>query len=121
MPEVLTALGMLVLFVLVLALAYLATKWIGKRYGGRIGGSSGNIKILDRAALGPDRSLYIVEAAGKTLLIGATQQRIETLCELDPEALPPPAQEEPSAFASTLKSVLKDGWGVGGGKRRDGD
>ena len=113
MAEVLSALGMLAAFVLVLVLAYLATKWLGKRYGGRPGGSAGNIKILDRASLGPDRCLYIVEAGGKTLLIGATSQRIDALSELDPEALLPPAQETP--FASTLKTVLKNGWAVGGG------
>lgn len=119
--EVLQALGLLVVFVLVLVLAYFTTKWVGKRYGGgAAGGMAGNIRVVDRVTLGPDWMLCIVEAAGKTMLLGVTQQRIEKLCDVEASELLPPRQGDTAPFAAALKNALDKGWGIGKGSDKPG-
>ena len=82
MPEnqvlaVLSLLGGILLFVLVLVLAWLCTRWLGMRYSGfRIGGA---VEVLDRTAIGPDRTLVIVRAGGKVWMLGVTPQNITFL------------------------------------------
>lgn len=120
LPEILSALGLLVVFVLVLVCAYYATKWIGKRYSGQLGGTSGNIKVLDKISLGQDRMLFIIEAAGETMLIGVTPQHIEKLGDVSPEALLPTSQGGTVSFVDTLRQTMKDGWGIGGKKSDPG-
>jgi flagellar biogenesis protein FliO len=74
---------------------------------------SGYIKIVDRANLGPDRTLYIIEAAGKTLLLGITAQKIERLAQLDAGRLVQSHEQaggEPilEMFSQLLRKAQKD-------------
>lgn len=112
---VLSALLILLVFIGVLVMAYYATKLVGKQYSAGQS-SSGNIRILDRTYLGQDRMLVIIEVAGQTMLVGATAQHIEKLCDIDPESLQAPAtpQSPSTLFADTFKSVLQQNWGRGG-------
>ena len=45
------------------------------------------ICMLDRMALAKDKCLYLTEVGGKYLLIGVTNQSINTLGEIDKDAL----------------------------------
>ncbi|MEA5010151.1 MAG: flagellar biosynthetic protein FliO [Angelakisella sp.] len=116
MPEqlsiVLSALFMLIVFIGVLVLAYLATKFIGKRYSVP-GLSANNIKIIDKVYFGQDRALIIVQVTGKTLLIGTTAHHIEKICDIDAELLNKPEPRSPQAFSQTFKQVLNNNWGIG--------
>jgi flagellar biosynthetic protein FliO len=69
-------------FAVVIVLAYISTKYAGRKLSLKNGGT-GNIKIIDKVALGTDKSLVIVQSAGKTMLIGVTSQHIEFISELD--------------------------------------
>jgi len=120
--EFLSALGLLAVLILVLVLAYFTTRWVGKHYGGGgiAGGASGSIRVVDKLMLGPDRMLCIVQTAGKTLLLGITQQRIEMLCELDEAALTFPERGTVPSFADMFKTVLeKTKNGKADGKKGD--
>ncbi len=75
----------IVVMVAVLIGAYLTTKYISKKSGRVM--KSRYISVLDRMALAKDKSLYLTEVGGKYLLIGVTNQGINTLGEIDKEAL----------------------------------
>lgn len=98
---------LLVLFALVVVCAYYATRLLGKRYGAQNSGS-GWISILDRAYIGQDRQILVIQVADKTMLIGVTASHIEKLCELDPGQLPSlPGKPQEAAFKGLLDSFLK--------------
>lgn len=105
--------GVLVGFAVILYLAYLATKILGKRMtiGGR---GNKNIKILESVPLGQNKSLMIVEAAGKTFLLGITSNEISLVSELDGENLVADSSDknaETMEFSSALKKVLENNFG----------
>ncbi len=64
----------------VCALVVLAL-WLLRRRG--VGGGKG-LRVVARLTLEPRRTLYVVEAAGKFLLVGAGEGAMATLAELDP-------------------------------------
>jgi flagellar biosynthetic protein FliO len=74
-----------VVMVAVLIGAYVLTKWFSKKSRRMV--KSRYICVLDRMALAKDKSLYLTEVGGKCLLIGVTNQNINTLGEIDKDAL----------------------------------
>ena len=76
----------LVGFILILYLAYFATKKIGKRMSVRgVGGK--NIRIIDSVSIGQHGSIMLIMTAGKLLLVGITQNGMSLLSELDPSEI----------------------------------
>jgi flagellar biosynthetic protein FliO len=71
---------------LVILAVVCALAWVILKYGVRRGGlrQAGLLKVVARLPLEPRRTLYVVEAPGKTLLIGVSEGAIATLAELDP-------------------------------------
>lgn len=80
------------------------------------------LKILAKMPLPPKNNLYVIKAAGKTLLIGASEKSISTLSELDSdgktiqssaksfkksEKMLEQSEEDALTFSSFLKSTLK--------------
>ena len=63
--------------------------WVIVRFGARwIVGARGRARGMDvvaRLPLEPRRSLYVVEVAGKTLLVGTSEMGLNVLSELDGE------------------------------------
>lgn len=64
---------------LILLLFY-ALKKLNKRVSVSAGGK---LKVLERVGIGRDGMLLVISIDGKLMLIGATAQRIEKLCDLD--------------------------------------
>ena len=83
---ILNALFGLALFCGILYLAYLSTKYIGKKYstGGK---AKGNLQILDCISLGKDSRLCIVRAGEKYLLVGISSHNISLVSELNENEL----------------------------------
>ena len=124
---VLSLLGGLCLFVLVLAAAWLCTRWLGGYYR-RGGGENGTIRVLERTAVGPDRTLMVVRTGARVWLIGVTPHHISPIGELDPgdypEEVRTPAAAAGKEFSTALQSALQ-GWtgkrqGQEDGKEQDG-
>jgi flagellar biosynthetic protein FliO len=106
--DVLTS-SLLVLLV-VCALAGLVL-WLRGRGGGGVRGAR-YLEVLDQAQLAPRRSLHVVEVAGKTLLLGASENGLALICELDGALL------QPVSAPPSLVSLLRSTWagrGTGAG------
>lgn len=81
LSAVFSLMGGILLFVLVLFLAWYCTRWIGKRCNAPH--TSGEIEVLERTPIGTDRMLVIIRVCGKVWLLGVTSQQISLICELD--------------------------------------
>ena len=107
---ILSVLGGLFLFLLVLLLAWLCSRWLGARFGtGTAAGKS--IEVLERMAAGPDRALMILRAGGKVFLVGSTSRHFDLIGELDAaefEDRPGPSEHVSTPFATALQSALKN-------------
>jgi flagellar protein FliO/FliZ len=93
----------LLAFFAVILLAWLAARWLLRRMYGP--GSGGRVRVLERVPLEPRRSLYLVEAGEKLLLVGATEHDIRLLGEFKRDELPAPPPVERRTFLDVLRSV----------------
>jgi len=60
------------------------------------------MEVLAFQSLGPGRGLYLVRCLDKKLLVGATAQSIQSICEMTDET----TDEEDFEFGSTLKEKV---------------
>jgi flagellar biogenesis protein FliO len=78
--------GPVVQLLLALALVGAGIKWalpaIVKRFGGRISTEIGGTIRIEESAAFPGGRLYVVEARGRTLLLGTTAQSVACLADL---------------------------------------
>jgi flagellar protein FliO/FliZ len=74
-------LSLLVLFIGVIFLAYLTSRFLAVKMGGM--GQSAGSAIHMTLALGPNRNIHLVEMAGRFFVVGATEQSIQLLFEID--------------------------------------
>ena len=107
-------LGVLAVIVLILYLAYFATRWIGTRSapGGagalRVSGA-GDLRILGQLGVGRNERLVLVRLGERCYLLGVTEHQITLLRELDgEEAAPWLAQSEGAPTAPGFLEVLSE-------------
>lgn len=116
---VLSLLGGLCLFILVLAAAWFCTRWLGGYYR-RNSGGEGTIQVLERTVVGPDRTLMVVRTGEQVWFIGVTPHHIGLIGQLDPAGYPEkaPGPDLTAAgrdFSAALQSAIA-GWS--GGKKQ---
>ena len=75
--------------------------------GRGVGKASGAIRVVARCPLEPRRSVYVVEAAGRSFLIGVGDGPMAVLAELDGDKLPRPEPGAPVRFADVLAKVFR--------------
>jgi flagellar protein FliO/FliZ len=107
--------SLLVVFMFVLVMAYLASRFLGGRFAKATVEGSG--KILENLPLGPNRSVCVVELAGKVVMLGVTEQSITLLQEItDPQQIETlrskegqqlPVEGFEQVFAEQFKSLDK--------------
>jgi len=76
----------LVTLAAVCALAWWVLRWAARRGVSR--SPAGVVTVLDRVALDPRRTLFVVRVGGKVLLLGGGDGGLSVLTELDPATLP---------------------------------
>ena len=114
--DLISLLGALVVIALVMAGAYAFTRWAGTRLGGGLSFKPGGsrLKVLDRAALGKEQSLLVVQAGERYLLLGSTAAGLTLLAELtreEGEAWGPaagaeaPAEGKPGDFRALMQRL----------------
>ena len=67
----------------VLALAYVSMAALKRYTSGAVSQRGSLLEVLDSTTLGPNRSVYVVRAGQKRLVLGVTQNQITALAELD--------------------------------------
>lgn len=83
------------IFVFVVGLAYFAARFLGGRFAHQQTGDGG--RILSHLPLGPNRSVCVMEMAGRIFMLGVTEHSITLLTEItDPEEIERLHQEEQS-------------------------
>ena len=103
----------LLLFIFIIYLAYFATKKMGKRLSIK-GVANKNIKILESVSIGQNKSIVIIESAGKVLLIGVTQNEITLICELDENMIDKSEDDKNVGgmeFSKAFKTALEQKFG----------
>ncbi len=114
LDAILSLIWVLVCVLVIIALAYLFTKYVAGRgagFFGRSGGTEG-FRVLARLPLGREQCLLLVEAGERRLLLGAAPSGISLVAELTQEEAraicPPPSdQPAPPSFQEALRTVLK--------------
>lgn len=98
----------LVLFVIILGLSFFLAKHVSKKQGLQFGNGSKNIKIIEKCPLSHDKMLVIVKSAGKTMLMGVTNNHIELISELNEDEilLNSDGDKKPMDFAEMLKGII---------------
>lgn len=77
---------------LVCGLAYALFRWVLPRLTAA-GSANSMVRVVDRAGLDARKSLYVVEVAGRWLLVGASEAGVHLVSELDPERAREAAEE----------------------------
>jgi flagellar biosynthetic protein FliO len=106
-------------------LAIYGSIWLLKRLTtrGRRGGRQGLLEVIETAYLGPKRSVSLVRVAGKSVLIGTTDNQISMLTELSEEETTavmsePPAGADDDSFRDLLSVATRKMKSLTMGKRR---
>lgn len=73
-------LSLLITFLVVLGLAYFTSRIMGQKMRFSAGSSGG--KIISTLSFGSGRGIYVIEIAGKYLILGVTDQNIHLLREI---------------------------------------
>jgi flagellar biosynthetic protein FliO len=94
--------------------------WLVVRYGGRwlaAGQAGRGVEVLARVPLEPRRSLFVIEAAGKTLLLGTSEMGLTVLAELDGAVFRAEAGQRAKGggLAALVQAALERRRGKGGG------
>ncbi len=108
MGDILTLAGLILTVGVILILAYICSKYIGRSMVGYK--SSHNMKVVDSMALGPDKSLIIAKVLDKYFLLGVSSGSISMLKEMPIEELGALAQNEnkDNLGIPQFKSVFSD-------------
>ena len=76
--------SLILTFVVILVLAYFSSRFLGYKLSQNAG--NGDSKILSSLLLGPNRAVYVVEVAGKCMVLGVTEHQITLLQEINSPA-----------------------------------
>ena len=104
----------LLVFLVIIVGAWLAARWLMRRMYGPQATTGGRLRVVERVPLEPRRTLYLVEAGEKLLLIGSTDHDVRVLGEFTHEQLPAPAPSERRTFLDALRAVTRGKGGPGG-------
>ncbi|MBP6631123.1 MAG: flagellar biosynthetic protein FliO [Kofleriaceae bacterium] len=99
-----------IVLVVVAALAALVVILARRGLGGlgrRGGRGEGLLEVVARVPLEPRRSLYVVEVAGKALLVGTSEMGLTVLTELDRAAVQAHTAARPVGFAELVRQAAR--------------
>lgn len=112
--DIFSLITMLIAVAVILYLSYIVSRKVGS--GSISSGMTGNIKVLDRAFVGRDKSVVIVRVGHKDYLLGVSQDGVRLLQELEEGQVVPNERmagleeldplENVSHFASVIKSKI---------------
>lgn len=103
-----TALSTLLVIIVILYLAYIVTKHVGKNAGFRgFAGSSRHITMIDQVVLGQGMSVAIIKISERVFLLGVTANQITLLAEFtDGDWLDLPSADAEPVGALDFKDII---------------
>lgn len=101
MESFLQLIGVLLIFVFVLALTYLTTRWMAGCQNGR--GNNRNLRVIESMGIGNGNLLSIVQAGDKYLLVAVGKDKVTMLMQLDKEEIKDVQQESFQNILSRFK------------------
>lgn len=81
LENALQLIGLIIVFVLILAAAYFTSKFVGTTTVTNL--KNRNFKVIETYKIAPNRFLQIIEVSGKYVVIGVSKDHIEYITELD--------------------------------------
>lgn len=96
----------LVALAAVCLLALVLLRWGLRRLGAPGSSGGGRIRVLERVAVDPRRSLLLVEVGARVLLVGTGEGPMSVLAEIDPATLPALPARRTVAFREVLARAL---------------
>ncbi len=94
------------LFGLVLALAYVSTRFLGRKLISL--GSSRHLRLLDQLPLGSNRSVFLIEVQGRVFLVGSAEGGVSLLGTFDdPETVKAMVEAVPPGNSGSFKAKLE--------------
>jgi flagellar protein FliO/FliZ len=116
-PGAFASIGQMLAGLAAVLVLLVASLWLLKRFSAPTHGG-GLLRVIAAAAVGPRERAVLLEAGGKIILLGVTQNNVRTLHvfgrdEFDLPAAVSPAGTPAATFASRLRQALKG--------RRDAD
>ncbi|MBC8016288.1 MAG: flagellar biosynthetic protein FliO [Sporomusaceae bacterium] len=106
--------SLLITFAVVIGLAYFASRFVGQKMGNKL--TSINHKVVATLPMGTNRAVYVVEIAGKFLVLGVTDHMINVLQEitditeiekLKAQQIPVPETQFDKVFQRQLASLQR--------------
>lgn len=114
LDNILSLMWVLVCVLVIVALAYLFTRYVAGRGTGLSGRSGGTerFQVLARLPLGREQCLTLVQAGERRFLLGVTPSGVSLVAELTQEEAqaicPPPSDRQaPPTFQEALRTVLR--------------
>lgn len=102
----------LIALVVVLLLAWVLLRWGMRRFSPGVAGAP-SLRVLAKTPLDGRRSVVLVEASGRYLVLGVAEGGVSLLCELEAEAVSQALSEaevsRPRRFAEVLRERLGRG------------
>ena len=96
-------LTVILVFVLVLALTYFTTRFVGNYQKAR--SVNRNFEVIETYRITNGKYLQIVKIGEKYVVIGIGKDNVTSICELSADDIKPPV-EQPSQTTEMFKSVL---------------
>ena len=115
--DIFSLITMLIAVAVILYLSYIVSRKVGS--GSISSGMTGNIKVLDRAFVGRDKSVVIVRVGQKDYLLGVSQDSVRLLQELEEgqvvpnERMAQPQEANPLENVTQFASVIRNKMGKG--------
>jgi flagellar protein FliO/FliZ len=94
--------------------AFVAVRLFGRLLSAGRARGTHLMDVVARVPLEPRRSLYVVEVAGKTLLVGTSEMGLSVLSELDSNAVRSRVEARPT-FGELVRQAWLKRRGAGGG------
>lgn len=83
--QVVSLLTILIALGSVCFLAFITTKFIGKKSGGML--KSRHMKVIDSLSMGFDKTLYLVQVGEQYVLMNSSVKGFDFICNIDPSML----------------------------------
>jgi len=93
-------LGVIIIFLFILAITYFTTRWIGGFQKTQM--KSGNLQVVETVRIANNQFLQVVKAGEKYLVIAVSKERVTMLTELPAEQLKETTQDSQEDFQAIL-------------------